>query len=317
MNHSHHDGDGAPAHDHHHDSRSCSHAPAGFGPRFVIGISLNILIVVLEFAYGLISGSVALIADAGHNLSDALGLGVAFAAAILAARAPSSRYTYGLKGSSILAALFNACFLLLVIGALSYEAIRRFFDPEPVAAGTMMIIAAIAMIMNAATAALFAAGRKDDLNIRGAFLHMAADAAVSGGVVVAGLLILLTGRLWLDPLTSLVINAVIIAGTWNLLRESLAMSLGAVPAGIVPADVRGFLTGLPGVAALHDLHIWSMSTSEVALTGHLLMPSGHPGDAFLMQTAQSLHSRYRIGHVTLQVETDEATICALAPDEVV
>ncbi len=316
MSHSPH-GDGAHAHDHRHDARAHSHAPASFGPRFVIGISLNVLIVVLEFAYGLISGSVALIADAGHNLSDALGLGVAFAATILSARAPSSRFTYGLKGSSILAALFNACFLLLVIGALSYEAIRRFFDPEPVAAKTMMVIAAIGMILNAVAAALFAAGRKEDLNIRGAFLHMAADAAVSGGVVLAGLLILLTGQLWLDPLTSLIINAVIIAGTWNLLRESLAMSLGAVPAGIAPADVRGFLTGLPGVAALHDLHIWSMSTSEVALTGHLLMPSGHPGDAFLMETAQSLHSRYRIGHVTLQVETDEATICALAPDEVV
>ncbi len=314
MSHRHDHGDG-DAHD--HADRGRSHAPANFGPRFVIGISLNILIVLLELIYGLISGSVALIADAGHNLSDVLGLGVAFAATILSARAPSDRFTYGLKSSSILAALFNACFLLLVTGALSYEAIRRFFDPEPVAARTMMAVAAIGMVMNALTAALFAAGRKEDLNVRGAFLHMAADATVSGGVVVAGLLILLTGQLWLDPLTSLVINAVIIAGTWSLLRESLAMSLGAVPAGIVPAEVRGFLTELPGVAALHDLHIWSMSTSEVALTGHLLMPSGHPGDEFLMETAQSLHSRYRIGHVTLQVETDEATICALAPDEVV
>ena len=238
-------GDGAHAHAHAH---SHSHAgPADFGPRFVIGIALNILIVVLEFVYGIISGSVALIADAGHNLSDVLGLGVAFAAVILSARAPSARFTYGLKGSSILAALFNAVFLLLVVGALSYEAFRRFFEPESIAAGTMMIVAAIGMAINAITAALFASGRKDDLNVRGAFLHMASDAAVSGGVVVAGLLILLTGQLWLDPLMSLIINGVIIAGTWGLLRESLAMSLGAVPAGIISADVRRFLTGMPGV----------------------------------------------------------------------
>jgi cobalt-zinc-cadmium efflux system protein len=306
-------GEGAHAHAHAH-----SHAgPADFGPRFVIGIALNVLIVALELVYGIISGSVALIADAGHNLSDVLGLGVAFAAVILSARAPSARFTYGLKGSSILAALFNAVFLLLVVGALSYEAFRRFFEPEPIAAGTMMIVAAIGMAINAVTAALFASGRKDDLNVRGAFLHMASDAAVSGGVVVAGLIILLTGQLWLDPLMSLIINGVIIAGTWGLLRESLAMSLGAVPAGITTPDVRRFLTELPGVTALHDLHIWSMSTSDICLTGHLLMPGGHPGDAFLMETAERLRQLYRIGHVTLQIETDEATICALAPDEVV
>lgn len=302
----------AHAHSHTH-----AHAPPDLGPRFLIGIALNVLIVGLEFFYGLVSGSVALIADAGHNLADVLGLGVAFAAIVASARAPSERFTYGLKGSSILAALFNAVFLLLVTGALSYEAIRRFFDPEPVAAGTMMIVAAIGMVINAITAALFASGRKDDLNVRGAFLHMAADAGVSAGVVVAGLLILLTGQLWLDPLMSLIINAVIIAGAWSLLRESVAMSLGAVPPGIAAADVRRFLTEQPGVAALHDLHIWSMSTSEISLTAHLLMPAGHPGDAFLMETAQRLRERYRIGHVTLQVETDAATICALAPDEVV
>ena len=276
----------------HNHAHSHSHAaPTDFGPRFVIGIALNILIVALELVYGIISGSVALIADAGHNLSDVLGLAVAFGAVVLSARAPSARFTYGLKGTSILAALFNAVFLMLVIGALSYEAIHRFFDPEPIAAGTMMIVAAIGMIINAVTAALFASGRKDDLNVRGAFLHMAADAAVSGGVVIAG--------------------------TWGMLRESLAMSLGAVPAGIAIADVRRFLTELPGVTALHDLHIWSMSTSDICLTGHLLMPAGHPCDAFLMETAQRLQQRFRIGHVTLQVETDEATICALAPDEVV
>ncbi len=306
-----HDVERSHAHSHAHA------APTDFGPRFIIGIALNVLIVALELVYGVISGSVALIADAGHNLSDVLGLGVAFAAVVLSARAPSARFTYGLKGSSILAALFNAVFLLLVVGALSYEAIRRFFEPEPIAAKTMMAVAAIGVAINAVTAALFASGRKDDLNVRGAFLHMAADAAVSGGVVIAGLLILLTGQLWLDPLMSLIINGVIVAGTWALLRESLAMSLGAVPAGIASADVRGLLTQLPGVTALHDLHIWSMSTSDICLTGHLLMPAGHPGDAFLMETAEILRQRYRIGHVTLQIETDEATICALAPDEVV
>lgn len=329
MSHSHQDGgdahehsQGAPdAHSHagahSHEGHAHSHAPASFGPRFVIGIALNMLIVALELVYGIISGSVALIADAGHNLSDVLGLGVAFAAAILSARAPSPRFSYGLKATSILAALFNSAFLLLVVGALSYEAIRRFFEPEPVAAKTMMIVAAMGMVINGLTAALFASGRKDDLNIRGAFLHMAADAAVSAGVIVAGLLILLTGQLWLDPLTSLIINAVIIAGTWSLLRESVAMSLGAAPGRIVPADVHGFLVGLPGVAGLHDLHIWSMSTSDTALTCHLCMPAGHPGDEFLMKTAERLHERYRIGHVTLQIETDENTACALAPDEVV
>ncbi|MGO9674670.1 MAG: cation diffusion facilitator family transporter [Methylocella sp.] len=310
-------GEAPHSHNHNHNHSHAHAPPPDFGARFVIGIALNILIVVLELVYGIISHSVALIADAGHNLSDVLGLGVAFAAIILSARAPTPRFTFGLKGSSILAALFNAVFLMLVVGALSYEAIRRFFDPEPVAAKTMMIVAAIGMVINAITAALFASGRKDDLNVRGAFLHMAADAAVSGGVVIAGLLILLTGQLWLDPLMSLIINGAVIAGTWGLLRESLAMSLGAVPAGIASADVRRFLTELPGVSALHDLHIWSMSTSDIGLTGHLLMPGGHPGDAFLMETAERLRERYRIGHVTLQIETDEATICALAPDEVV
>ncbi|MEJ0092280.1 MAG: cation diffusion facilitator family transporter [Methylocella sp.] len=304
-------------HDHSGHSHAHSHAPKDFGPRFVIGIALNLLVVVLQLFYGIISNSIALIADAGHNLSDVLGLGVAFAGTVLAARAPSARFTYGLKGTSILAALFNAVFLLVVTGALGLEAIQRFFHPEPIAAKTMMIVAAIGVVVNAATAALFASGRKDDLNLRGAFLHMAADAAVSGGVVIAALLILLTGQLWLDPLMTLIISAVIIAGTWGLLRESLAMSLGAVPTGVPAADVREYLSGLPGVSGLHDLHIWSMSTSETALTCHLCMPAGSPGDAFLMRAADELRERYRIGHVTLQVETESGASCALAPDEVV
>jgi cobalt-zinc-cadmium efflux system protein len=208
-------------------------------------------------------------------------------------------------------------FLLVVTGALGYEALMRLFQPEPVIARTMIAVAAIGMVVNAMTAALFASGRKGDLNIRGAFLHMAADAAISAGVVIAGFAIILTGKLWIDPLVSLAISALIIAGTWSLLRESLAMALGAVPVGITTAEVRHYLASLPGVAALHDLHIWSMSTSETALTVHLLMPDGHPGDAFLAQTADELRRRFGIGHVTLQIEVDRDIVCALEPDHVV
>jgi cobalt-zinc-cadmium efflux system protein len=294
-----------------------SHGPANFGTRFAIGIALNALIVLLEVVFGILGNSVALIADAGHNLSDVLGLAVAFAATRLAKRAPSPRYTYGLRATSILAALFNAIFLLVVTGGLSWEAILRLFHPEPAAGRVMMAVAFIGMIVNALTAALFASGRGRDLNIRGAFLHMAADAMISAGVVAAGLAILLTGQTWIDPALSLVINAIIIAGTWSLLRESVALSLDAVPAGIETAKVREFLETLPGVSELHDLHIWPMSTSETALTAHLLMPAGHPGDAFLMDVSVKLREIYRIGHATLQVEIDHETICALAPDEVV
>lgn len=294
-----------------------NHGPVSFGTRFGVGIALNLTMVILKVVFGIIANSISLIADAGHDLSDVLGLGVAFAAMVLAGRAPSPRFTYGLKATPILAALFNGVFLLVVTGGLSFEAIQRLFRPEPVATTTMMTVAAVGVVVNGVTAALFASGRSNDLNIRGAFLHMAADAALSGGVVIAGLGILLTGQLWLDPVMSLIISAIIIIGTWGLLRESLAMSLGAVPASIETPDVRQFLTALPGVAGLHDLHIWSMSTSEIALTGHLVMPDGHPGDAFLMQAAVQLREIYHIGHVTLQVETERDTICALAPEDVV
>ncbi len=285
--------------------------------RFVIGIALNLIFVVIEAVYGIIANSVSLIADAGHNLSDVLGLGVAFAATVASGRAPTPRFTYGFRATSIMAAAFNAAFLLVVTGSLCYAAIERLFRPEPVAANTMMAVAAAGMVINAITAALFASGRRSDLNIRGAFLHMASDAAISGGVVLAGLAISLTGAQWIDPALSLVINAIIIAGTWGLMRESLAMSMAGVPAGISSADVRQYFAAMPGVSDLHDLHIWSMSTSEIALTVHLVMPDGHPGDAFLMRTATELRERYGIGHATVQVETELETICALAPDEVV
>jgi cobalt-zinc-cadmium efflux system protein len=280
-------------------------------------MALNLGFVIVEALYGLMSNSMALLADAGHNLGDVLGLGVAWLASVLAGRAPTARFTYGLRGSSILAALFNAVFLLVIIGGLSWEALRRLGSPEPVAGKTMMAVAAIGILVNGLTAWLFASGRKDDLNLRGAFLHMASDALVSVGVVAGGLLILLTGWLWVDPLVSLVINGVIVWGTWGLLRDAVEMSMAAAPAEIDPAAVRKFLVGRTGVVAAHDLHIWSMSTTETALTCHLVMPDGHPGDAFLHDLARDLAKRFKIIHTTVQIEIDPHMVCALAPDEVV
>jgi cobalt-zinc-cadmium efflux system protein len=302
-------------HDHH--GHAHVHAPASFGMAFAVGIGLNLAFVAVEFTYGVIANSVALIADAGHNLSDVLGLVIAWIASVLTRRAPSSRYTYGLGGSSILAALFNAVLLLVAVGAIAWEAVLRLFHPEPVASGIVMIVAAVGIIVNGMTAALFASGRKGDLNIRGAFLHMIADAAVSAGVVVAGLVILYTGWLWLDPLTSLVIVGVIVWGTWSLLRDSLVMSVAAVPASIDPQAVRSYLASCAGVAAVHDLHIWPLSTTENALTAHLVFPAGHPGDEFLLTAATELRQRFGIGHTTLQIEINEQTACHLAPDHVV
>ena len=303
-------------HDHEHGHRDHGpghvHAPANFGKAFALGVFLNSAFVVLEVVFGLMSNSVALLADAGHNLSDAMGLGVAWVAVILAKRKPSSRFTYGLGGTSILAALFNATFLLVVVGGLTWEAIRRFYEPSPVAGKTVMIVAACGIVLNGFCAWLFAAGRKGDLNVRGAFMHMAADALVSLGVVVAGFVILLTGWLWLDPFVSLVINVVIVWGTLSLLTVSLAMSLNAVPPNVDLVKVRNFLSGLPGVSGVHDLHVWSLSTTEIALTCHLVTPSGHPGDDMLDQAAEELHEHFGIGHVTLQAELQEPSAEHLA-----
>ena len=304
-------------HDHHAHDHAHAHAPATFGRAFAIGITLNFGFVAVEAIYGFLSNSVALLADAGHNLGDVLGLGVAWLASELVKRAPTDRFTYGLRGSSILAALFNAVFLLVTVGAISWEAIRRLGSPEPVAGKTVMVVAAIGIVINAITAWLFASGRKDDINLRGAFLHMASDALVSVGVVVAGLVILLTGWLWLDPLVSLAINAVIIWGTWGLLRDSFGMSMAAVPAQINPITVREFLSERIGVVAVHDLHVWPMSTTEIAMTCHLVMPEGHPGDAFLHDLASELARRFKINHPTVQIETEPHIVCALASDDVV
>ena len=310
--HQHHDHSG-----HAHGASAHAHAPADFGRAFALGIALNLAFVAIEFFYGLVANSMALIADAGHNLSDVLALVIAWIASVLTRRPPSARYTYGLGGSSIVAALFNAVFLLLAVGAIAWEAILRLIHPEPVASGTVMIVATIGILINGLTAWLFASGRKGDINIRGAFVHMVADAAVSAGVVAAGAVILFTGWLWLDPLTSLVVVGLIVWGTWSLLRESFAMSVSAVPAAIDPQAVRRYLESCTGVAAVHDLHIWPMSTTDNALTAHLICPGGHPGDEFLMRCATELRRRFGIGHTTLQIELSEEAACHLAPDHVV
>jgi cobalt-zinc-cadmium efflux system protein len=245
-----------------------------------------------------------------------LALAVAWLASELVKRTPTARFTYGLRGSSILAALFNAVFLLVIVGAISWEAIRRLGAPEPVAGKTVMIVAAVGIVMNGLTAWLFAGGKRD-VNLRGAFVHMASDALASAGVVVAGFVITLSGWLWLDPVVSLIINAVIVWATWGLLRDALGMAMAAAPSSIDPAAVRAFLAGQPGVDGVHDLHIWAMSTTEVALTCHLVMPGGHPGDDFLQRLAHDLADQFRIGHSTAQIEIDPACACVLAPDEVV
>ncbi|TPG42828.1 cation transporter [Sphingomonas koreensis] len=298
------------AHDHGHH-----HAPASFGRAFAIGIALNLGFVVIEAGFGLASNSVALLADAGHNLSDVLGLCVAWGGAALARAAPSKRFTYGLRGSSILAALSNSLLLLVALGAIVLEAVQRFGHPHAVAGPTVSIVAGVGIVVNLATAMLFARGRKGDINIRAAFLHMAADAAVSAGVVIVGLVIWRTGAAWIDPVTSLVIAALIFWQTWGLLRESVEMSLAAVPRAIDYDAVGEALRGLPGVADTHDLHIWPMSTTDTVLTAHLLMPAGHPGDAFLASAQDMLQHHFAIGHATLQIEVDPGCYCALESDK--
>ena len=302
------------AHDHHHGHHH-HHAPADASRAFAIAAALNIAFVGFEAIAGLVTGSLALLADAGHNLSDVLGLLLAWAAAAMARRAPAGRRTYGLRKGTILASVANAGLLLVAVGAIAWEAVQRFGDPHPVATEPVMVVAGVGVVLNAATAMMFMRSRKEDLNARGAFLHLAADAAISAGVVMAALAIGLTGYFWIDPLVSLVIVAVIVAGTWELLRESLALAMDAAPRGIDPAAVREWLENLPGVTEVHDLHIWAMSTTETAMTAHLIRPQTTEPDAFLHSACAGLAERFGIGHATLQVETGGA--CRLAPADVV
>jgi cobalt-zinc-cadmium efflux system protein len=302
--HHHHEHD----HGHHHHAPP---APGNAGRAFAIAVFLNIAFVIAEVAAGLLSGSMALLADAGHNLSDVLSLMLAWAASILSARPPSQRFTYGLKSSSILASIANAALLWVAVGAILVETIRRFSDPAPVTGTTMMIVAGVGIVVNAVSALLFASGSKSDLNLRAAFVHLMADAAVSAGVVVAGLVIQLTGYAMVDPITSLAITAVIAWSSWGLLRDSLRMGMLGVPDRIDVDTVRAFLEKQPGVARVHDLHIWPMSTTETALTAHLVMPAGYPDDNFLHSLAHDLGREFGIAHPTIQIETDPETVCPL------
>ncbi|MEK7436105.1 MAG: cation diffusion facilitator family transporter [Pseudomonadota bacterium] len=301
-----------------HANHSHSNGRTRHDRSFAIGIALNLGFVAIEFVYGVLAHSMALLADAGHNLSDVLALALAWGASALGRREPSPRFTYGLRSSTILAALVNAMLLMLVVGGIALEAVQRLSNPVPVATMTVIWVALGGIVVNTATALLFLRDREHDLNVKGAFLHMLADAAVSLGVVLAGVGMLYTGWNWLDPAISLVIAAVIVGSTWGLLRDSLKLSLHAVPPGIDTVQIREYISGLDGVVAIHDLHIWGMSTTETALTVHLVMPAGHPGDRFITQVNKQLHDRYGVGHATLQIETGDALHpCALAPDHVV
>ncbi len=291
---------------------------AGHRVAFAVGTGLNLVFVAVEAGYGIAGHSMALLADAGHNLSDVAALLVAWGASTLTRRQPTARFTYGFRSSSILAALFNATILLIAVGAIGLESAKRLFDPGPVVSLTVIVVAAVGIVVNGATTLLFLRGRHDDLNIRGAFLHMAADTLVSLGVVMAGVVMLITHWLWLDPAVSLVIVAVIVIATWQLLSQSVGMALHAVPTAIDPQAVRDYLARVEGVARLHDLHIWPMSTTETALTCHLVMPAGHPGDSMLAGIAVELHDRFGIQHATIQVETgDPEHPCELVDDHVV
>ncbi len=303
---------------HHSHGHSHSHTPKTYTRAFQIGIGLNIGFVLIEVAFGLTSQSLALLADAGHNLSDVLGLLLAWGASYLGQLPPNQTYTYGWRRSSILAALLNGILLLMAMGGITWEALRRLQEPTPVPGMTLIWVAGVGVVINTLTALLFFSGGKKDINIRGAFLHMAADALVSVGVVFAGIAILLTGWLWFDPAISLVIVVVIVVGTWNLLRDALGLILDRVPKHIEPLAVRTFLQELPGVAQVHDLHIWGMSTTETALTAHLVMPEGCPGDSFLTHISEELHHHFDIDHPTLQIETgDQQYPCPLEPDHIV
>jgi len=286
------------------------HAPPDYNRAFAVGVVLNVGFVIIEVFYGLLSGSLALLTDAGHNLSDVLGLLLAWGAVLLAKKRPSSRRTYGYSRATIIASLFSGLLLMGAVGAIGWEAANRLMDPPAPAGKTIMIVAAIGVLVNTLTALLFVSGKDNDLNIRGAFLHMAADAVVSLGVVISGALIMFYGLNWIDPVISLVIAAVIFLSTWGLLRDSLNLAVDAVPRNVDPVAVREYLSGLPGVRDLHDLHIWPMSTTDTALTAHLVMSPMPEGDRFLNDVAHLLADRFSIDHATIQLERhDSDVIC--------
>jgi len=284
---------------------------ANYGRAFAIGIALNMLFVLVEVYYGWRADSLALLSDAGHNLSDVLGLLIAWGGFYLARLRPNQKHTYGLGRATILAALFNALILLIAIGGIVWEAVGRFNHPVPIQGGIVILVAAIGVVINGITAWLFMSDNKHDLNLRGAFLHMTADALVSLGVVIAGAMFVWTGWTWLDPAISLMIAVVILVGTWDILRQSLHLSLDGVPASVELSSVKSYLSALPAVSEVHDLHVWAMSTSEIAMTVHLVVCDGHPGDEFLHRVAEELRHDFAIEHATIQVETSAQT-CALS-----
>jgi cobalt-zinc-cadmium efflux system protein len=275
-----------------------------FDKAFAWGISLNVIYIIIEAFYGLLINSMSLIADAGHNLSDVLGLLLAWGAAYLAKSSATSKRTYGFRKSTILAAMFNSLLLLIVVGGITIEAFRKFMHPQPVQGKTMMLVAGIGVVVNALTAFFFFKGKENDLNIKGAFIHMAADAGVSFGVVAAGIIIIMTGWMWVDPLISILILIVITVGTWDVLKKSLLLSIDAVPEHIDPEEVKNYLKNLPGVTDVHDIHIWAMSTTEYALTAHVNIPEPESNDNFLTETAEALNNKFGISHTTIQIEND-------------
>lgn len=297
------------SHSHSHGHGHAHAAPDSHSRAFMLGIGLNLAFVGVEATYGILSGSLALLADAGHNLSDVLGLVLAWGASALGRRKATERHTYGFRSATILAALLNALLLLVAVGGMGWEAVRRLGQPATVSSFTIMSVAGVGIVVNAATALLFWKGRERDLNIRGAFLHLAADAAVSLGVVLAGLLIYYTGWAWLDPVVTLVIAGLIFVGTWGLLKDSVNLALQAVPGHIDVRQVRERLVQTPGVSEVHDLHVWAMSTTEAALTAHLVMREPRLDDAFLDDVKRRLHDEFGIEHITLQVEEGVLTGC--------
>ncbi len=315
--HSHHHSHAHSSGHHHHHSHAPAN-PANYNRAFAIGIVLNLIFVFIEAIYGFLSHSLALVADAGHNLSDVIGLAVAWVAFWLSAKKPTTHFTYGLKRSSILSALFNSIFLLVAIGAIILEAVKRFWSPDPVQSGTMIAVASVGIVINTATALLFMKDSKHDLNIKGAYLHMAADAAISLGVVIAGIAIYYTNWNWIDPTVSIAICIIIVIGTWGLLKDSVKLSMDAVPESIDPIEVRTYLEKIEGIKEVHDLHIWAISTTETALSVHLVVPKPQQSDKLLEKISKDLKEQFKINHPTIQFESgEEGFNCELKPQDVV